>query len=404
MVVKIKIAHLTSHHSILDNRIFNRECRSLAAAGYDVVLVAQHDHDEIREGIHICAVPRYRSRLERVTLTALRVFRRAWQERPAVFHFHDPELIPWGLLLRLLGKRVIYDVHEDFSQAAAVRSWLPSLVRRVVAGFSHLMDWLAYKVMWIVIAERYYERRFPGATPVLNYPDLDRSVELQAIERLPALRPERIRLLYVGSLTTSRGALLHAELASRLSGCEIVMCGYCSSTVAEGIRTRSGDATLGFIAPDGSIRWEKRSERPVHEVSTVILEGVDFFVPPKSMIKHFRQAWTAGIAVFPYTEHYYEKELTKFFEYMAAGLPVVCSNFPTWRALVEGRGAGITVDPADWDAIIGAIRHLHENPDKAIGMGLAGRRAVQEQFNWQSQADNLVDLYARVLGRSRQET
>ncbi len=397
--MKTKIAHLTSHHSILDNRVFNRECRSLAAAGYDVVLVAQHGQDELRDGIQIRAVPRYRSRFERVTLTAFRVFRRALQERPAVFHCHDPELIPWAVLLRLLGKRVIYDVHEDFTQAATVRSWLPGFARRLVARFSQLLGWLAQKTMWIVIAERYYERRFPGATAVLNYPDDEQSAALQAIERQPHLQPEKIRLLYVGSSTKSRGAFLHAELATRLPGCEIVMSGFCGTTITEGIRTFSGDATLGFMAPDGSIRWEKRSERPDPEVSTVILEGVGYFVPPKSMIKHFSQKWTAGIAVFPCTEHYYEKELTKFFEYMAAGLPIVCSNFPTWRALVEEPGAGIAVDPSDWDAIIGAIRQLHESPEKAVAMGLAGRRAVQERFNWQSQADNLVGLYARVLGR-----
>jgi glycosyltransferase involved in cell wall biosynthesis len=253
--------------------------------------------------------------------------------------------------------------------------------------------------MSIVIAERYYERRFPGATAVLNYPDLEQSATLQAIERQPAMRPERIRLLYVGSSTTSRGALLHAELASKLPGCEIMMSGFCSSSLAEEIRLRSGDATLGLIAPDGSVRWEKRSGRPQHETSTLILEGVGFFVPPKDMIKHFRQTWTAGIAIFPRTDHYYEKELTKFFEYMAAGLPIVCSDFPTWRALVEASGCGFTVDPADWDAIIGAIRRLHESPERAVAMGLAGRKAVQERYNWKSQADNLLGLYARVLGR-----
>ena len=398
MVVRTKIAQLSSHHNILDNRIFYRECRSLAAAGYDVVLVAQHDQDEVRDGIRILAVPRYRSRLERVTLTAFRVVHRAWRERPAVFHLHDPELIPWGLLLRLLGRRVIFDVHEDFTQAADVRNWLPDAARPLVARLSDVSAWLARKTLAIVIAERYYERRFPGATKVLNYPHLERSAALQAIERRADARPKRVRLLYVGNVTRSRGALIYAELAERLPGVEILISGACDPAVAAEIEQQSGDATIGIVAADGGISWKKRSSRPADDVSTIILDGVGFYVPPESMLPAFRQEWTAGIAIFPYSEHYYEKELTKFFEYMAAGLPVVLSNFPNWRALVEGPNAGIAVDPADWDGITAAIRRLHENPDEAVSMGLAGRRAVQHMFNWQSQADNLVALYARLLG------
>lgn len=393
-----KIAHLTSIHNILDNRIFYRECRSLAAAGYDVVLVAQHDRDELRGGIRILAVPRPRGRLERVTLTAFRVVRRAWRERPAVFHLHDPELIPWGMLLRLLGRRVIYDVHEDFSQAAAVRPWIPGPLRSLIARCLDITAWLARKSMSIVIAERYYERRFPGATKVLNYPHRERSAALQAIERRPERQPDRIRLLYVGSVTASRGALLHAELATRLPGCELLMSGICEPAMAGQIKALSGDANVGVIAANGEIGWERRSRQPARLASTLLLEGVGFFVPPESMIRLFEEEWTACVAIFPRTEHYYEKELTKFFEYMAAGLPIVSSNFPTWRALVEQPGAGLAVDPADWGSITSAIQWLHAHPKEAVEMGLNGRKAVQERFNWQSQADNLLGLYHSLIG------
>lgn len=392
-----KVAHLTSHHNILDNRLFYRECSSLAAAGYEVVLIAQHDRDEVKDGVCILAVPRYRNRFERVIVTTTRVVWRALRERPAIFHFHDPELILWGLFLRLLGKKVIYDVHEDFTQAAGVRPWVPGALRPLLELFTDFTAWLAHKTMTIVIAERYYERRFPGATKVLNYPHLERSLALQAIERRPEARPETIRLLYIGNVTWSRGAFIHAELARRLPGCEILISGSCSADVAAEIRARSGDATLGIVAPDGSIAWEKRSSEPAETVSTLILDGVGFYVPHERMLAALREEWTAGIAVFPHTEHYYEKELTKFFEYMAAGLPVILSNFPNWRALIEAPKAGLYVDPTDWDAIVAAVEWLQAHPQEAIEMGRNGRRAVQERFNWQSQADELLKLYGSLL-------
>lgn len=397
---KTRVVHLTSHHNILDNRVFYRECRSLVAAGYDVALVAPHERDELRDGVRVLGVPRYRNRLERVTVTAFRAVRRALAERPAIIHFHDPDLIPWGLVLRLFGHKVIYDVHEDFTQAAGVRPWVPDALRPLVARFSDFTAWIARHCLTIVIAERYYERRFPAATVVLNYPHLERSAALQTIGRQPERRPGHIRLLYIGNVTWSRGAFIHAELARRLPGCEILISGSCDPAIAGEIRQRSGDATLGFVSPEGDISWEKRSTRPAETVSTIILDGVGFYVPHERMLAALGEEWTAGIAVFPYTEHYYEKELTKFFEYMAAGLPLVVSDFPNWRALSAARGAGLCVDPEDWDAIIGAIRRLHDNPAEAIAMGMNGRKAVQESFNWQSQADNLIGLYERLLGRS----
>ena len=393
----LKVAHLTSHHNILDNRIFYRECRSLAQAGYEVVLVAQHERDETRDGVRVLAVRPYRNRLERVTLTAAKVVWRAWRARPGIFHLHDPELIPWGVMLSWLGKKVVYDMHEDFTQAAGVRPWLPDVARPLAARFAGLIGRIASRSMAIVIAERYYARRFPEATVVLNYPHYDRSQALREIGRRAAERPDKIRLLYVGSVTPSRGALMHAELARRLPGCELVMSGICDPALLDEIRERSGDATLGIVAADGQIAWERRSTRPDHEVSTVILEGVGFYVPPESMIDTFKQEWTACVAMFPYTEHYYEKELTKFYEYMAAGLPIVLSDFPIWRKLVEETGAGICVDPDDWESMTAAVRHLHDHPQEAIAMGVAGRKAVYEQFNWKSQMQNLLHLYDSLL-------
>jgi glycosyltransferase involved in cell wall biosynthesis len=84
---------------------------------------------------------------------------------------------------------------------------------------------------------------------------------------------------------------------------------------------------------------------------------------------------------------------------MAASLPVVLSNFPNWRELIEEPNAGLCVDPADWDGIVSAIEWLHAHPEEAIEMGRNGRRAVQERFNWQSQANKLLKLYSTLLGR-----
>ena len=114
---KRNIAHLTSVHPAFDNRVFFKECRSLVQAGYNLALVAPHKHDEIVEGIRIHAIPKPRNRLKRMVGASAHVFRKAVELKADLYHFHDPELLPVGLILKARGKRVIYDIHEDLPRA-----------------------------------------------------------------------------------------------------------------------------------------------------------------------------------------------------------------------------------------------------------------------------------------------
>lgn len=395
-MVECRVAHLSSHHQPVDNRIFQRECRSLADAGYRVHFVVRNSIDEIRNGVHIMAIRAPRNRLERVTITAFQVFRRALESKARIVHLHDPELIPWGFVLRALGRTVIFDVHEDFAQAAGVRSWVPRPLRGLVArGWSGLA-WFASKTFHIVIAERYYARTFPRSVKVLNYPHLERSDALRSVKRT-ARREESIRLIYAGSVTISRGAELHARLATLLPGCHIHFCGNMSRATADAIRRASGDATIGVMAENGAVSWEKRSERPEAEVSTILLEGVDYYVTDR-MVVALQEPWTAGLSLFPYSEHYYEKELTKFFEYMAAGLPLIVSDFPNWRAIVDGARCGLALDPERLDVAAEQIRRLHDDPAERLAMGERGRAAVESRYSWTSQRQNLLDFYGSLAG------
>ncbi len=390
----VKVAHLSSHHERQDNRIFFRQCRTLASAGYDVHLVIRNPADEVVDGVKVVAVRKPRNRLERVSLTVFEVFRRGLGTGAKIFHLHDPELIPAGFALRLLGKKVIYDVHEDFAQAAGVREWIPGPFRSLIAGAYSLTAGLANRAFEVVIAERYYERSFPGATPVLNYPHLERSDRLRSVDRR-ANRPDRIRLLYAGTASESRGALVHAALAQRLPGSLVHFSGRIPKELAPRMIEAAGNVHVGLMAKDGSIEWAKRSTLPEGEASTVILQGVDYFVA-QEMVEAFLEPWTAGLAVFPYNEHYYEKELTKFFEYMAAGLPIVLSDFPVWRAIVDKDRCGICVPAGDIEAAAKQIQWLHDNPEEALAMGGRGRQAVVTDYSWHSQQANLLGLYAKL--------
>ena len=351
------------------------QCRAALAAGLHAALVCPHDHDGERRGVPVLALPRPRNRLDRITRTAFRAVRRTLALRPDIVTIHDPEFVLWGLVFRAAGIPTVYDVHEDYAAAMGVRSWLPAPLRPLAAGLMRALAALARGLYPVVIAERYYARTFPGAVEVLNYARLEELAPLMAPAREP---PARIRLLYTGSIGVERGALHALRLLDRLpADAELCFVGHCPSrALARELRARA-----------------ERDPRLVLRIDE------ERWVPRETILAAYAESWTATVALFPDDPHYRDKELTKFFESMAAGIPILCSDFPTWRALVADGGVGFVVDPEDPAAAAAAVHRLHRDPDLARAMGARGRELVRTRYNWESQAARLLELYRTLLAR-----
>lgn len=377
----LRVAHLSSFDYPFEPRIFLKECRSLAAHGYDVRLLVPHSARERRDGVTIVPLPSARNRLERLLIAAPRAALWAWRERPALYHVHDVMILPWALLLRLLtGRPVVYDVHEDNTTGIRAKPYLPGWTRRLVAGAVDRLERFAAGFLEIVIAERYYAQRFPRATPVLNYPAEETLAELLAI---PPATPapgsatnDPVRLLYTGTTSELRGALVMARLARALPPASLVrVVGRCDPALARAMRA---------IEPDAS-RLE--------------IIGVGEHLPFERIVACYREPWTAALALFVRDPHVVQKEPTKLFEYMAAGLPILASDFPVWRALIEDAGLGICVPVEDDAAVVAAAQALHADIARRGTMGRRGREAARTRYRWSSQEAELLGLYARCLPR-----
>jgi glycosyltransferase involved in cell wall biosynthesis len=366
-----KVCLLTSVHGPFDIRIFHKEARSLAKKGYSVTIVVPHSEDTQRDGVEIKAVPVPRTRPERMSLTLWRLFWSALDTNASVFHFHDPELIPIGILLKLLGKRVVYDVHEDVPADILDKSWIaPSLRSSISRAAAWTETAAACRFDAIVAATPRIAQSFPDTKTltVQNFPQLDVQLETETM----SYSNREPLIAYVGGISELRGAREMIEAMSVLS--------------------ESAPARLqlaGFFDPPES--QQELAKKPGWR-------RVDFlgWLSPTEVRELLRRS-RLGVVVFHPIENHIMSQPNKLFEYMSAGLPIVASDFPLWRSIIQEARCGILVDPMNPAVIAESIRWLLEKPTEAEAMGLRGREAVRRIYNWENEEQKLVELYARLM-------
>lgn len=368
MTATMRVAHLTSVHPADDVRIYHKECRSLAAAGYEVHLVAPTDRRAL-EGITLESLPPPRGRRRRFTSTVWGVYRAAVRLNARVYHFHDAELIPVGLLLRARGKNVIYDVHENLAATVLTRVWIPRIARRPVAWVARLAEWIAARALsGVVVATPAIARQFPASRTVLvqNFPLRS---ELEASGPPYADRPANV--VYAGGISVIRGAREMVAAAGKVAARRPVKLMLVGS-MPERLRSELAEAP-GWRATD-YLGWQPRTE----------------------MVRLLGSA-RAGLVLFHPAPNHVAAQPNKLFEYMSASLPVVASDFPLWREIVSGVGCGLVVDPLDIEAIADAVDWLLAHPEDAEAMGRRGLEAVRSRFNWDAEAAHLLQHYERYV-------
>ncbi|MDV2583310.1 glycosyltransferase [Alkalibacillus haloalkaliphilus] len=366
-----KVAHLTTVHHPLDPRIYYKQCQSLNKAGYDVTLIAPEANEHIHEDeLKTITITKQKNKFKRMIFSSLELYKQAKRLKADYYHFHDPELLPVAWLLKNKHNTVIYDIHEDYETAMLQKEYLPKPLRRIVAKTFKLIEKFFSRKMEKVIAEKYYKEKYPTGQDILNYPII--SERILNKENLGNTKTNK--LLYTGNVTLERGALHHAELPAIDEQVEMHFVGYCRKPFAQQIK-----------------------EIAVETQNRIYFKGIDEYVPKDEIENAYMQDdWLAGVAIFPPTDHYVKKELTKFFEYMAAGLPIICSNFEKWDEFILKHNCGITVDPDNPVEIKQAIETLRSKPEYARQLAENGRKAVLDGLHWGVEENKLIKWYEEI--------
>jgi glycogen(starch) synthase len=298
-----------------------------------------------------------------------------------VHHGHDVEgLVAAVAAAKRTGALVVYDSHELYPesarharQGAPARFWLRSLERRLarqavaLVTVNKSLEEILRKSLGFTRSVVVHNAP-PRWTPPDPAPDLLR-------ERL-GLPPDALIALYHGGFSAYRGLeeLAEAILEPGLEAVHAVFLGYGKQR-----------AMLDLMAAD------PRFGGRLH-----VLDAV----PPSELVPWVASADVAVMCIQPSTLNHVLSTPNKLFEALAAGVPVVVSDFKEMREIVLGNPEGplgTVCRPTEVADIARAIRQVVELPaTETAALRSRCLRAAHERWNWETESARLVALYEEL--------
>lgn len=359
----IKVCHFTSVHKANDVRIFEKECNTLAEAGFHVTLVSMKpDFNPKSKVNHIEIVPKKPGRLYRMRKFSKEIYIAAKNTNADIYHFHDPELLPYGKKLVKAGKKVIYDIHEDLPRALLSKPYLGPIIARILASIVEKYEnRIAKRLTALVCATDHIKERFlkinKNTYSISNYPILDNIVA-------PNICKEENTVCYIGGITQIRGMF---QLFDAIE---------------------NSNAKLLLAGPVESDLMQERIKQLVH------INKVEFFgVVSRAEVLEIMNRSNAGLLTFLPEPNHIHAQPNKLFEYMSAGIPVIASSFPLWQKLITDEKCGLCVDPERPEDISEKIDFILSHREAAEKMGQNGLKAVSYKYNWKAEGQKLIHLY-----------
>ena len=363
---------LTTVHRVFDNRIFYKECKTLVNEGFEVTLIAQHTRNESISGVKIVPLPKLKNKFHRMSRLVYLTFFLALKEKADVYHFHDPELITIGALLRIFSRKyIIYDVHEDVPSQILYKEWIGNIFTRKFVSFLYfILQSISFLFFhFLIAATPEITKKLPRRKTITlcNFPILEiLNNNIRHTQKNHYKKPKAV-IIYSGGLSRVRG------IKEIIKAMEFVQ----------------NKAELWLLGP-----WEEEQFR-------LECESIDGwkrtkyigFVKPDQVFNSIEKSDIGLVNFLPLPNHMMSMP-NKPFEYMACGLPMVMSDFPYWKKLFDG--CALFVNPEDPRDIAEKIVYLLNNRDLCKKLGKEGRRLVEEKYNWELESKKLTDLYSKL--------
>jgi|TARA_B100001964_G_C14224340_1_gene596891 glycosyltransferase involved in cell wall biosynthesis len=366
---KIKICIFTSVHPWNDVRIFYKQATSLAKR-YSVELHAPAEFDKKTiNKLTVRGLPLWENKRHRVK-TFFILLKRIWTSEADIFHFHDPELIVHGLILKIFRrKKVIFDVHENTIQLIKDRSWISYIYKKPLSLFYLGLEKLA-PILFdkIILAEESYRSFIPNNSEViLNFPLVSHILKDQK---------KQTDAIYVGGVLKERGAFELLKIANY---------------VVDEIPT----FLMKIVGPVGNtLLYELKKYIKINNLkNNVIITGA---IDHSLAMEEVKKA-KIGLAILHPIGNYLNSLPTKLFEYMCYGLPFIASDFEYWKRFFNGEKAGYFVPYDNTQYSADKIITLLTDDHLRNQLGVTGKELVKEEYEWLTEEKKLFTIYDTII-------
>ncbi|MDY0276979.1 MAG: glycosyltransferase [Acholeplasma sp.] len=370
--MKLKVCHVTSAHSRFDVRIFNKEVRSLKSQFDISIIVGDEFPNQTIDGVEIISTGfKAKNRLSRMWLSVNHIKKLLIVHNADIYHFHDPELLRLVKTMTKLGKKVVFDSHEDYLLTIGEKKWIPIFLRKIVHSmYKHYEKRVIKLLCGAVVCYHWtydrYKTYIDNVQLVFNYPIINN-------DKLPIIDYESKNIAYAGGISNQ---WMHHNLIDALDGMK--------------------DVTLFLAGNVDSIYGRELMKKPGWR-------NVRYFgkISHQDVYENVYGKSSVGVALLDYIPQCMKTignlSNTKLFEYMYLGLPVIGTDFQLWKEVIEVENCGVCVNPHDVAQIREAILKLTSNPTLSKQMGENGKKAINEKYNWNNEFIKLELVYKRIL-------
>ncbi|WP_419168978.1 glycosyltransferase [Halobacteriovorax sp.] len=366
-----KLVHFTTVHRRNDTRIFFKQCISLTKKYGEVKLyVADGLGNNKHQSIEVVDVGGYKTKWGRF-LSGLKMLHSLYKEKASIYTYHDPELFFVALILKSLGKKIVFDAHENIRLQLHDKDWLP--LKPLVIYAYPIIDWLKSKLFYITVAESSYETNYgskesKNVETIMNYPSISLLNKYKVVDRSSCKD-----LFYLGSVSELRGAYEMIDFLAQL---------------------KDGTRVLHIIGPISN-----DLKNSLHKYAESLNVGTNIKIyGAMSLVQalEISKSCVLGFAILKPVGNYLNSYSTKIFEYMAIGLPFIVSNFEIYKKLHIDEKCAFLVDP-ELIEIIPKVSKFLKNKDSIENFSRSGIELVKE-YNWENEEKKLFNFYDRILG------
>lgn len=364
----LKVCYFTSK-SASDVRVFEKECTSLVKFGYEVYLIAPNAKNEIKNGVKIIGIPYNKKGIfNRIFILPRLLYKKALTINADIYHFNDPASLHYGAKLKRKGKKVIFDSFEDHPSLFFEKKSLPYIIRYTISKLYSIYEF--YKC-----------KKFDGLIFCYHWTQdrLDKAcINNQLVFNFPILKSDSVikqnnynnAICYAGLISSMWNIENIIDSLSHFENVQFNLAGNPADELY--LRKLTSNENWQKVNYLGQIKYEDVNEK-IFSKSNIAMALLDYIPLCKGNIGNMSN--------------------NKLFEYMLAGLPVICTDFILWKDVIEVNKCGICVNPNNVKSITNAIKYLLNNPDTAQQMGENGKRMVETKYNWGYEETKLNQLY-----------